>query len=841
MLAGLLCHAATAEVADRPLEGDAYIAADKAYKSFGQGDYRSAAAIAADAVALRPDILRLRLLLIDACLAAGDISQAERATMSASQVFASDPELEARLASIRQRLAQQPASDAYKAFERGDLKGAIRAARSAVENAPDVMSYRLLLLNSELADNNLAGAGATASDAIKLDPGNYVPLVWRAYIYQRLGNRGLAIADLNAALALPGLTEIETKNIRLIAADAALASGDYRSVQQLLGSYPKTDPQVVTRISDAEAVANGQARLKGDGKSMPMPVQNCRDTPYGSVCSLEAPLVQGVATPIDKAAEGFEAAGKAYEAARAKNYSEAIEEARKAIDASPEALANRLLLINLLISAGRPAAAEAEATRIINQGQANAEIYAQRGYARKQQNKDRAAMADWEAALQRGLLGEQARNLRLSLADAALAAKEPQRALRALERLPASYATAIRKAYALQALGRKQESLPQFKIAERLAPTSAQRDDALRGQVNTLLELGQTAEARIIFDQALARGQLSSIRDADLAYMAVAVGNDEFALQRFDRAQARGQLPPRATIDAGYTAMRRFENPKAVAYLMEGIDAEADGRLDIDDQKLFETRRTVADLTRVWGINTSIAYGKVGSAPNPFLIVSSPASSYTSQLGSEFYYRPETFGNRNGALFEVFGRVFETLYDQTGGPTGLPTTQGMVGARWKPLSDQNLVLEIDKLFRLGNEARDDTLLRAAYSYTVGMDLRALESSWPTWYVYAEVDRFLEKAQLVGLMEGRFGRSFRLDPISSNLVFFPHAVVAASYDDSFAVRDAYSAGAGASLRYWFGDTKYLAPPSYWELTLQYRFRLAGDKRAEGIFAQTSINY
>ena len=101
--------------------------------------------------------------------------------------------------------------------------------------------------------------------------------------------------------------------------------------------------------------------------------------------------------------------------------------------------------------------------------------------------------------------------------------------------------------------------------------------------------------------------------------------------------------------------------------------------------------------------------------------------------------------------------------------------------------------------------------------------------------------FLEKTQLVGIMEGRFGRSFRLDPISSNLVFFPHAVVAASYDDSFANPQAYSAGIGGSLRYWFGETKYLAPPSYWELTLQYRFRLGGDKRAEGIFAQTVLNY
>ena len=235
------------------------------------------------------------------------------------------------------------------------------------------------------------------------------------------------------------------------------------------------------------------------------------------------------------------------------------------------------------------------------------------------------------------------------------------------------------------------------------------------------------------------------MRDADLAYLAVAVGNDEVALHRFDRAHDTGQLPPRATIDAGYTAMRQFQNPKAIAYLMEGVDAKADGRIDIDDQKLFETRRTISDLSRVWGINTAVTYGKVGSAPNPFLIVNNPASTYTSQLGTELYYRPEAFGNRNGALFEVFGRLFETLYDQAGGPTGLRTTQGMVGARWKPFSDHNLVLEVDKLIALGDAARNDTLLRAAYSYTVGTDLRAIDTHWPTWYVYAEVDNSWRRA------------------------------------------------------------------------------------------------
>lgn len=846
LLVAVPCSGAIAQVADSgpPLEGDAYTAADSGYKAFGQGDYKTSAASAAEALALRPDLLRLHLLLIDSLVAAGELAQAEQATKTASAAFAGNQELEARRANIRQRLAQRPASEGYKALERRDPKAAIRAARSAVEYAPDSMSYRLLLLSAQIADNDLPGALATATEAIALDRANYVPLVWRGYINQRLGKRADAISDFNAAQALPGLTATQQKNIRLIATDAALASGDFNAAIELLGSYSRSDPKVITRLADAEAASQRRGMLPSNG-NMPTPVQECSTTVNGVVCELDAPAVLSILvpgpSPEEKAAkEVFEAKERAYQAEREKDYRSAIVEARKAVQLEPEVAASRLLLVNILMSAGQPAEAEAEATKAIDAGHSGAEIYAQRGYARAKLKKLGSAMSDWETALKRGRSPMQAHDVRLALADAALASNDPMRALRALQRLAVSYETAIRRAYALQALGRREESLAEFGTAERFARTAVQRDGALRAQINTLVQLDRKPEARILFDQAIAQGRLGSIRDADLGYLAIAVGNDEEALVRFDRAHARGQLPARATIDAGYTAMRRFENTKAIAYLMEGIDATSEGRIVIDDQKLFETRRTVSDLARVWGINTSVIYGKVGSAPNPFLTTTAP-SGYTSQLGTEFYYRPEGIGFRNGAIFELFGRLFETLYDQFGGPTGPRTTQGMVGARWKPFSNANLVFEVDKLFALGDAARDDTLLRALYSHTVGTDLRVLDPSWPTWYVYAEVDRFLEKQQLVAIMEGRFGRSFRLDPISSKLVFFPHAVLAANYDDSFANRSAYSAGVGGSLRYWFGETKYLAPPSYWELTLQYRWRLAGDERAQGIFAQTSINY
>jgi hypothetical protein len=203
----------------------------------------------------------------------------------------------------------------------------------------------------------------------------------------------------------------------------------------------------------------------------------------------------------------------------------------------------------------------------------------------------------------------QAQNVQLSLADAALASNEPMRALRALQKLPVGHDTAIRKAYAFEALGRKEESLSEFRTAER------SHRPRFRGTAHACADW----HAGRIGPQA---GSPGPVRSGDLPRQIKyhpgrrhwlprrLQGNDEVALARFDRARANGQLPPLAAIDAGYTAMRRFENRKAIAYLTEGTDARADGRINIDEQKLFETRRTAttwySSRTRCWPRTTTI-------------------------------------------------------------------------------------------------------------------------------------------------------------------------------------------------------------------------------------------
>ena len=153
------------------------------------------------------------------------------------------------------------------------------------------MPYRLLLLSAQLADNDLPGALTTATEAIALDRADHVPLVWRGHINQRLGKRADAVSDFSAALAIPGLTEPQQKNIRLIAADAALASGDFNAAIALLGSYSRTDPKVVTRLTDAEGARQRIGVLQSNGSNVPAPIQNCLANASGVRCELEAPLV----------------------------------------------------------------------------------------------------------------------------------------------------------------------------------------------------------------------------------------------------------------------------------------------------------------------------------------------------------------------------------------------------------------------------------------------------------------------------------------------------------------------------------------------------------------------
>ncbi|MDP1080707.1 hypothetical protein Q6298_28870, partial [Klebsiella pneumoniae] len=67
-----------------------------------------------------------------------------------------------------------------------------------------------------------------------------------------------------------------------------------------------------------------------------------------------------------------------------------------------------------------------------------------------------------------------------------------------------------------------------------------------------------------------------------------------------------------------------------------------------------------------------------------------PNTVSVGQAGAEVYWQPPGVGYRDGSVFQLFARGYDNVYDRNG-HTGLPTAQGSVGARYKPIKDINLV------------------------------------------------------------------------------------------------------------------------------------------------------
>jgi tetratricopeptide (TPR) repeat protein len=555
-------------------------------------------------------------------------------------------------------------------------------------------------------------------------------------------------------------------------------------------------------------------------------------------------LAQILAAPSAPAAPNpaYVAAEAAYKALARQDYELAAARAADAVRLQPSNKDYRRLLVNALAGAGRLSEADAAATEALARDPADWALLAERGAVRWRQNRPADAADDYEAALKLGVPESRVRGIRLALADAAAKAGQPQRVLDALapyadER---SYAVASRRGFAQLALGKNEDALASFDAAVATAEPGRERDVVTAAKIGVLADLDQRRAAADLFAQSLANNGLGTLPDLDVAYLGVRVRNDEVAGERFAKARADGTLTPAAALDAAYASKRLAENKEALAYFQTAIDAAADGTLRLPPQKLFDVRREYAEVERRWGAYSTLTYNAIGVAPSTPLAPPPPQGNVL-QAGFEAYWRPPVIGYRNGRIVELFVRSFETLADGSGGPTGISTTQGMAGARWKPLSDINLVLEGAKLFALGTYGRNDWMLRAAASQSQGTDLRVEEPNWTMWQVYGEYARFFVTPQNLMSFEGRLGRSFRADAVSDHLVATPFLVLGGAYDDTLATPGALGAGGGLGLRYWFREDKYAAPRSYVDMNVQYRFKLAGDDRAQGVFAGLTVGY
>ena len=562
-----------------------------------------------------------------------------------------------------------------------------------------------------------------------------------------------------------------------------------------------------------------------------------------------------------------------YRALQANDIPGAIRHAQAAVELAPEHPGFRLALVHALLRGDRFPQAEKAASEALAMLPDSAAPLALRAYARQRQGRMTEARGDLERAMQqKNLAPDDSAQLLLiaqnpgaappsidctnvertqtcsiragaapaqpgyEAAAAAYKAMEARDFARALE--SARQATAAAPARRDWQLLQMQAAFEQQQWAEALRAADAalalQATDAqlLLQRSAIKRRMGDEAGAR---EDELAAVRLGGLQPIDLAYVSVRMGDDEAARAAFARADGSGNLPESALLDAGYTAMRARRDAEAVSYFMRAIDANESLKLKMEPQLVYDTRRTISEIERKFGVLASLTWRQGGGAVPGFGTTGGSTGSRVLQAGAEAYWRP--WGFRNGQFVELFLRGFQTLHSENGGTTGSDSFEGAAGVRWKVLSGHNAVLSFSRVF--GTQIDSEWLAQAAYSLDHGTDIRVDVPSWYTYRFSAEVGRYFGRDVTYGLAQVQAGRSFRVG--GGNTIMFPHAVLAAEYDSSLAERTAVGFGPGLGVRHWFREDKYHAPRSYFDVTLQYRIRLAGDDRARGPYLGALLSY
>ncbi|WP_413456999.1 NfrA family protein [Herbaspirillum huttiense] len=789
-------------VVELPLSGPAYRLAQQAYASAAHGAYGQAQAQLQEAIRLRPDSMALRRQL-------RELRAQQRDGMSARRGSARDPGYAA-------------AAAAYRAYDGKRYDQAVTLARQAVAAAPHNPAYWLLLGNALIETHDYDRASEVLAQGAD-NTSDQRPLLRRQLELQR-ERAAMAAAEVFRAQAdNEGEAELE-------AARRAVALAPQEMEYRLMLVVALLHNE---QIAEAERAAD-QAHAMDERQPGPLLLRAYARVRLGQADAAHADfiLANRLATSDGSPVEQRDARLLQADAERVLQQPQAAHGAEK----RNQPVSSRQFPVPAL-DCSRAGAENVNPCHVTPGAQARDAGFdaATRGYqAMQQQQYTQAAQAATEAVAR----SPQNAQYRLLQIDALQADGQDQQAVEAigatLQAQGADSALLARRAALRARLGDSAGARADGEAA------LAQGGLPVETEIMLLARTGHPRQARERFLAARDGGALDALDDLQLAYLAAQTGDAAGARDAFQRADTRGALPARALTDAGYAAVQAGDDETALAWFKRSLDNSADaGHLPQTPQQRFDTRRSIATIDRSGGFIASLTRSGGGPSAGNRGRPGASAADSTLQAGAEAYWRP--FGYQGGRPVEVFGRVFQTLDDQSGGATGTQTAQATVGARWKPLASQNLVLSVGRLIPLGSQSSADWLVQAAYSDGIGTDLRVDRPQWWTTQWYGEVGHYLRNPQTYGLASVQGGRSFRLDGLSEQLVLFPHLSLNADFNSLNSHRSAIGLGPGVNLRYWFRSDRYHAPRSTVDLSLQYRWRIGGDERAQGFFLSTTLSY
>lgn len=517
-------------------------------------------------------------------------------------------------------------------------------------------------------------------------------------------------------------------------------------------------------------------------------------------------------------ARAYRLADSAYKAIAAGDLPRAERFALGAVKAQPGSRQTGLLLLDVYVREGKIAEADAQAEALLQRFPGDGRVLAQHGFLAQKQGRNDVASRDFAAALQKGGWNvTEERNLRLAWSDAALAAHEPDQAARALAPLESEPDSAVQLRIAQLRLrnGDRAGAIQAAQLAQSRASTEEEK---------------QSAASVIAFAQQPEPEDDTARKTLQKAYDLLREKKDSEALEAFRQGFAGGAGNAGNYADAAYAAKRLGGNDEAIADFKHSLDAD-DAERTFDDQRRFGYRREIQQLERRWGFVLSLPYQQSAFSQAGTIDVLQP--------GIEAYWQPPGIGYDNGRILQFFTRAYGTAYDGAGNVTGMPTVQGSVGARYKPLASQNLVISGERLVRIGSLSVNDWLVRLGYSSEAGTDLMVTEPSWRSWQVYAEADYFFKQGRYILYSELRYGHTWSLPSISDHLTVYPHVALAGDHDNRQTDQTAIGIGPGVQFRFWFRESRYSAPASWAELTVQYRLPLTSAARARGLVVRATL--
>lgn len=327
---------------------------------------------------------------------------------------------------------------------------------------------------------------------------------------------------------------------------------------------------------------------------------------------------------------------------------------------------------------------------------------------------------------------------------------------------------------------------------------------------------------------------------------------------------ASGQTLFQSLADQGYEAYAQGYYEDAAACFTKALALRPD-RLDLSEQLAYALRKSFrnaegrAQFEQVWERTTPDRKPRIAreiealsrplrasgyfvhrdSAIPSDRLAAAGGSLTQSQAGVEVAWHPPSIGYRDGRTFQLFSRL---LWGLDGNSLHFrdETYQAGLGIKYKPLATQNIVLAAERLISVGHEARDDWMLRSAYSWDRGYGQQPGKNHWPfvTFYVDGALIR-PTNPDIFAASDIRAGYSFLISGDKGPLVIAtPHIVTTGVVQkDPAGTTTLLEAGPGVSIKLWLQNGAHGAVRSSLDLIMQYRIKMAGNSAGESGFTIT----